>query len=130
MLDRRGYKRFSQKGSINIKAEGDTPNIFAGILIDIGFRGFCAYLKEKIDVGTPIQFELILSPKQKHLIGRGEIKIIKEMPKHSVYGFRVGVEFTDVKNDDIMLLLGQIQSRIAREKRGEVQDKRRRYREV
>jgi len=116
MADRRNYVRYDQSGSVNIKTESDTPNIFKGDLVDIGFRGFCAYLKEKIDIGTPIQFELMAELSYRPLIGRGKIKDIKEAPRYGVQGFRVGVEFTDVNKDGIEILLNQIQSKIARDK--------------
>ncbi len=116
MAGRRSYVRYDQGGSVNIETERDTPNIFKGDLVDIGFLGFCAYLKEKIDIDTPIKFELMAELSHRPLIGRGKIKSIKEASRYAVQGFSVGVEFTDVNKDEIEMLLIQIQNKIARDK--------------
>ena len=116
MANRRSYIRYNQRGSVKIKTERDTPDIVKGDLIDICFMGFCVYLKEKIDINTPIQFELMAKLNHRPLIGRGKIKSIKEAPRYGVQGFRVGVEFTDVNKKEIEILINQIQSKIARDK--------------
>lgn len=116
MPDKRNYLRYSQSGSVNIKMESDTPNIFQGDLIDICFWGFCAYLKKKIEIGVSIQFELRINLMHEPLIGRGKIKSTTDAPRYGVRGFRVGVEFTDVNKKKIEMLINQIQSRISREK--------------
>jgi len=116
MANRRSYVRYDQSGSVNIKTESDTPNIFKGDLVDISFMGFCVYLKEKIDINTPIQFELMADLSHRPLIGRGKIKSIREAPRYGIQGFRIGVEFTDINKDEIEMLLNQIQSKIARGK--------------
>lgn len=87
-----------------------------GDLINIGFTGFCVYLKEKIDINTPLQFELMTELNHRPLIGRGKIKNIKEVPRYGVQAFRVGVELTDVSKKEIGILINQIQSKIARDK--------------
>lgn len=122
MPDKRSYLRFNASGIVDIKTESDTPKIFQGELINIGFRGFSVSLKEKIDIDTVVQFELRAETWSRPLIGKGKIKNIAEGKRYGVGGFRVGIEFIEADTDNVKLLLNKIRRKIIKEKEEKKRD--------
>jgi len=123
MFNKRTHIRFLKSGNVNIAPEGNTANIFKGELIDIGFRGFSAYLKEKIDLDTIVQFELITKLWERPLIGKGKIRYIAQIKRYGAPCFRVGLEFIDINKDSIVTMLNQIRNKICKEKRKKIKPK-------
>ena len=117
MSEQRGYVRFKEEGNVNIKTEGDAANIVKGDLINIGFGGFSACLREKIDMGTIIQFELTAEIREIPLTGRGKIKYVTEVKERDMQGYRVGVEFTEVDKENVVMLLNRISNKICKDKK-------------
>jgi hypothetical protein len=117
MYEKRSYTRFIINGSANIRTEGDALNLFKGELIDVGFKGFSAYLKEKIELNSIVQFELTTDLMSRPLSGKGKIRNVVESKRRGAKYFKVGIEFIDTDKDSIEILLAQIHHRISREKR-------------
>jgi hypothetical protein len=117
MYEKRSYTRFIINGSANIRTEGDALNLFKGELIDVGFKGFSAYLKEKIELNSIVQFELTTDLMSRPLSGKGKIRNVVESKRRGAQYFKVGIEFIDTDKDSIEILLAQIHHRISREKR-------------
>ncbi len=116
MFDKRAYARFSVRGSVNIKTESDAPSIFEGELINIGFRGFSVLLNEKIATGTLVQFELLIDVYGEPLIGRAKVRNVREVKRHGMQGFELGVEFIEVNEYLIVVILHRIRRKISKEK--------------
>jgi hypothetical protein len=121
MFEKRSHVRYAQDGKVNIRTESDASKIVKGELINISFRGFAAYLKEKIDINTIFQFDLITDLSYKPLIGRGKIKNINEAKINDIQVFLVNAEFIDVEKNNIVMLLDLIRSSICQEKRKKAQ---------
>jgi hypothetical protein len=117
MFEKRSHARYIQNGKVNIRTESDAPKIVKGELINIGFRGLSVYLKEKIDINTIFQFDLIIDLSDKPLIGRGKIKNISEVKRSGIQLFLVNVEFIDVDKNNIIMFLDLVRSKICQEKR-------------
>lgn len=112
MIERRSYHRFPVKGSLTLHPDTEPTKALKGNLNDIGFLGFSGHLKESIETGVLVQFELITSLMRTPLTGRGKIMYIKEKKEDDIPNFRVGVGFIDVDKNIISRLLNMIQYEI------------------
>lgn len=117
MFDRRNYLRYVLEGSVNIKSDSNAPNIFKAVLVDIGFTGLSVFLKESLEIGTFVQFELVSTLTENPLIGTGKVKNIREAKMYGNAGVRIGIEFVKVDNDIVISILNKIQTKIGQEKR-------------
>ncbi len=117
MSDKRSHIRFISSGTVKIKTEGDAPKILEANLIDIGFRGFSVNLEENIGAGTIVQFELITAAWKTPLTGRGKISHVVESSKYGNQILRHGVQFVDVSEDTMLLLLTKIRKKIAADRK-------------
>ncbi len=123
-FEKRDYIRYSVNGTVNIKIEGDMPNIFKADLLDVSFLGLSVYLKERIEIGAIVQFELTTELMGRPLIGKGKIKHIKEVKRYDSSGFRTSIEFIDIDKGSIVDFLNKIQGKIAAETRRRWQTKK------
>ena len=112
MPDRRNYLRYVLEGSVNLKADSSTSNIFKAVLVNIGFAGLSVFLEESLEIGTFVQFELVSTLTEKPLTGTGKVKNIRETKKHGNAGFRIGIEFVQVDKGIVISILNSIQTKI------------------
>jgi len=117
MSDKRSHIRFILSGTVKIKTEGDAQKMLEANLIDIGFRGFSVNLEEKIDAGTIVQFELVTVAWKTPLIGRGKISHVVESSKYGNQIFRHGVQFVDISEDTMLLLVTKIRKKIEEDRK-------------
>lgn len=123
-FEKRDYIRYSADGTVNIKIEGDTPDIFKADLLDISFLGLSVYLKERLEIGAVVQFELTTELMRSPLTGRGKIKDIKEVKRYGSSGFRTSMEFIDIDKGATLDFLNIIQGKIAAQARKKWQAKK------
>jgi len=117
MVKGRSYIRYSVKGSVNFKSESGTVIVSDGILVNISFMGLCLETKERIEIGTIVQFEVSTDLLDKILVGKAVVRNVEEVKTGGNRMFRVGVEFLSINEDDILYLLSNIQHKICRARR-------------
>jgi len=117
MPNKRDFERFQLQGKVEIYLKEECQVSYKGTLINISSIGFCAFLKEKLMVGSEIVFELRISLEDMILKGEGVIRNIVESTENNTHGFRLGINFTKIDKESILMVLNQIESRISEQKR-------------
>lgn len=109
MADKRSHARYIITDCMLLKDESGATIASDAMLSGISFKGMSFELKEKIETGKVIQFELMTRLLVKPLTGKAVVRNIAEIKHRQKQLFRVGVEFTDVNTRDISTLLNEIQ---------------------
>jgi len=117
MYDKRSYIRYVAQGRIIFKPEGDAAKALEGQLLDIGFLGLSAFLKEGPDLNAIVSFELIVDFNRQRLLGKGKISHVTAQELRAEKGFKIGLKFIEIDKDEIVGLLNNIQAEICRETR-------------
>ncbi len=112
MAKGRSYIRYFVNGSVNLKSESGAVIVSDAILVNISFMGLCLEAKERIKIGTIVQFEVLTDLLGKILVGKAVVRNIEEVKTRGSQMFRVGIEFVDINKDDILCLLNKIQHKI------------------
>ena len=124
MLDKRGYIRYIATGSAKFTPESDKSGVLSAEIIDISFRGTSVYLKERIEIGTIVHFELkVDSIEGLTLVGKGKVCNLKEHKRLNSSGFRTGIDFTEFNKNDAIELVNRIQAIICAETKKRAQAK-------
>jgi len=117
MQEQRRYIRYNAEGSVVLKLENNISHSIPAGLANIGFLGFGIETKEKIEVGTNVDFELITKLWDKPVIGKGKIIYVNEIKRYDTTVFRMGIEFLDVEQETIRCIINRIQEDICAQAR-------------
>ncbi len=117
MPNKRDFERFCVGGKVKIILNDKAQTSYDSVLIDISSIGFCALIKEKLTIGCEVIFELRTSLEEMTIKGEGVVKNIVESAENGSREFRLGIIFTKVDKEDVLMLLNQIESRISEAKK-------------
>lgn len=112
MPEKRGYMRYPITDCASLKDLNGTTIASGLSLNDISFNGMSLELKDKIGIGTAVQFELITDLLDTAVAGRAVVKNMTEVKYMGKVIFRAGLEFVDVNKDEISALLDRIQQKM------------------
>ncbi|MFA5155922.1 MAG: PilZ domain-containing protein [Candidatus Omnitrophota bacterium] len=112
MADKRSHVRYIITDCVILNDESGATIASEAMLSGISFRGMSLELKEKIEVGRVVQFELNTKLLARPLRGKAVVKNITELKHRHGQFFRIGVEFTDVNGRDVTTLLNEIQHKM------------------
>ncbi len=102
MANKRDFIRYVIDAKISFRTKKDESRVIQGQVVDISTLGWGAFLKESIDVGTIIDFDLTVNFFDTHLIGTGRIISVVQSKDSARTGFRIGMEFIEV--DKVLVL--------------------------
>jgi PilZ domain len=117
MADKRNHVRYATTECVALKEEGGKLIASSIMLNDISFKGMSLYLKEMIEPGKIVQFELTTEILGRPMTGKGLVKNVMEANYTKGKIFRVGIEFTEVVENDISCILNEINRRMREVKR-------------
>ncbi|HTZ10776.1 MAG TPA: PilZ domain-containing protein [Candidatus Margulisiibacteriota bacterium] len=122
MADKRNHMRYITTECVTLKDGEGTLIASDAMLSDISFKGMSLELKERIEPGKVVQFELMAEILGKPLLGRGLVRNANEVKHGKRHIFRVGIEFVDVVDNDISCILNEINRRMRERKKKPVSD--------
>ena len=107
MSEKRAFVRMDTCGSVKIDLGKSSPQLICADLKDIGYGGFCMHTSEALDLGSNIDFQLMIQSSYQAIIGKGAIKYSLHLGPGRAYCFKAGVEFIDINKDMIMHILNK-----------------------
>ncbi len=105
MTDKRGYVRHITKGSIKLKTQEDARGALKSDLLDISSKGLSVSLKESIELGSIVEFELTIGSTEKVFKGQGKVVNVIEASEHGVLFFRAGIEFIGFDRNEALEMM-------------------------
>jgi len=122
-FENRAYIRYAVAGDVAFKTTKDPTHKIYAELIDLSYLGFSVYLKEKIEEGTDVEFEINFYVLYQSLIGKGKVQHVAETQRYLKTYYRTGIEFTDVNKDFVLSILNEILAKRANKAKEASQNK-------
>jgi len=107
MFEKREYDRQTIKAKVWFKFDQDEMKTLLGEVLDISYLGLGGFFKEKIAVGTIINFDLFAEFLEEHLFCKGEVVHATEQSVNEDKGFKVGVKFIEIDKEGVLELINR-----------------------
>ena len=117
MQEQRRYIRYDAEGNAILKPEDGTSRNLKADLVDISYAGLGVAVYGKIETGIKVKFELITRLYDRPIVGEGKVKYLQELQGKDASIFRLGIEFTNINNEDIRCVINSIQEDLCAEAR-------------
>lgn len=102
-INRRKFPRVNYPCLVTIRHQQDEKDVFLTHTDNIGIGGVCVTLKKALKLFSPVEVELDLLDLGNHIKCQGKVVWSirrKDSDEHKPMFYDIGVEFSDISNDD------------------------------
>ena len=107
-MERRLFVRFPMSGTAVLQPEQKSPRALDCEVFDVSYGGMGVFCPEQLDRGGLVKFVLLNRQLNVNISGMGRITHCSPAKFNDKDCFRVGIEFINVDNGQVRLLLQQI----------------------